>query len=93
MISDALSDAASAIEEYLKEFPETYEGLEIEIQVVLKSMELLRVYLDMPPDIADEYGAPLLRALRSIDVAPLNAVLKALHDKFQRGRQQSESTN
>lgn len=49
MISDVLSDSVDAIREYQEGMPDAYAGMKDQIDAVVKQMDLLRAYFDMPP--------------------------------------------
>jgi len=53
MLSDVLAEAVWDIEEYEKNYPETYAGLAEEIRKVKLAMMMLQGRLDMVPLIAD----------------------------------------
>jgi hypothetical protein len=49
MISDVLSEAVSAIEDYERDLPQVYGEMAEEIAAVKAAMTALRVKLDTPP--------------------------------------------
>jgi hypothetical protein len=53
MLSDTLADAVVEIEEYEKDYPESYAGLAEEIRKVKLEMMQLQSRLDLLPPIAD----------------------------------------
>jgi hypothetical protein len=60
MISDTLADAVVAIDQYLADFPATYEGdLRERLLMLRDQMDALRKELDTPPstdDIREDSG-------------------------------------
>jgi len=57
MISDVLSDAVSAIEDYQRDMPDVYADLAEEIEEVKHAMSALRNYLDRPANKAANKSA------------------------------------
>ena len=70
MISDVLSDAAADIEDYRRDFPDTYGEFTAEIDVVKTVMDGLRIVFDASPGLGDEHDkliAELRSAIRAVD--------------------------
>jgi len=65
MLSDLLSETVDDIRYYQREMPECYDDLREWIDSVVREMEALRGYLDMPPPVADH-----IRAVRNFLSSP-----------------------
>jgi hypothetical protein len=81
MISDVLSDAAADIEDYRRDFPDTYGEFTAEIDVVKTVMDGLRIVFDASPSEPVEHDkliAELRSAIRGLDVSGVIAARERL---------------
>jgi hypothetical protein len=81
MISDVLSDAVGEIEDYEREFQDTYAEIAAEITVVKTVMDGLRIVFDAVPGQPAEYEmliAELRSAILALDISGLVAARERL---------------
>lgn len=81
MISDVLSDAVGEIEDYERDFPDSYVEIAAEITVVKTVMDGLRMVFDAVPGQPAEYEvliAELRSAILALDISGLVAARERL---------------